>query len=84
MVHSEAVSYENIKADLTMTMIPGRLRTSKDAARLLESLRTGYQSLSPERREEIKALMVRVFESQPRAGTPNFVEEPVTEALCRA
>jgi len=56
--------------------VPARLRSSKDASELLEGLRTAYQSLSASKRQEVKALILRVFESQRRTGLPIVVAGP--------
>jgi len=66
MLQSKPVTSDNPKPNLDW--IPRRLRTQKEAADLLQILRAGYQSLSPGRREEVKHLMSRMFESQRRSG----------------
>ena len=70
MLQSESVAIDNAKRDFAW--IPVRLRTSKEAAELLEALRVSYQSLSREKRREVKHQMSRMFEYQGRSGTPTI------------
>jgi hypothetical protein len=68
MLQSESVAIDNAKRDFAW--IP--LRTSKEAAELLEALRVSYQSLSREKRREVKHQMSRMFEYQGRSSTPTI------------
>ena len=70
MLQSESVAPDNPKPN--SDWIPGRPRTQKEAAELLRVLRVGYQSLSPGKRQEVKHLMSRMFESQRRSGALMF------------
>lgn len=51
---------------------PVKLRTRKEAADMLESLRRAYQSLAHDERNEVKQSMGRLFDTQRRFGTPCF------------
>jgi len=70
MLQSERVTSDNPKP--TLERIPGRLRTQKEAADLLQILRVGYQSLSPGKRQEVKHLMSWMFESQRQSSALMF------------
>lgn len=54
---------------------PGRVRTAKEAAELLEALRRAYRSRAPEERREIKGFMAELSESQGRFGVACIATE---------
>ena len=49
--------------------IPGRVRTRREAAELLEELRATYQALGSTERRKVKNLMSDLSESQRRFGS---------------
>ena len=51
------------------TRIAVRVRTRREAAQVLEELRTAYQSLAADKRGEAKSLMADLSESQRRFGS---------------
>lgn len=79
MRHIEHVPSDNPKH--SVARIPGRLRTLREAAELLQALRIGYQSLPLERRQKVKQVMCQMSESQRRSGALMFERvQPAVES----
>ena len=55
--------------------MPGRVRTAKEAAELLEGLRRAYRSLAPDERRDVQGFMSTLSESQRRFGLAVIVAQ---------